>query len=134
MTYILITITKTPDIVRAWLKGAMKIRCAVALAGKMGVFKMRTTKDPINLTFRLSRTIEFTCISFDSFPEVIGLCGVDLMQDAQDVNHTIERCGNNSWGELPRGPVVIVGAPDPETGEFTDLPESFISEMPIEDQ
>lgn len=110
----------------------MPIRCAVASAGKMGVFDLRQSFDPVDLVRILTGAHEFTTIFFDSFPKVVGLCGVDLGNHTLQcaVNHTIGRCGNNSWGSLPRGSVVIVGSPDPNTGEFTNLPQSFIDEMP----
>ena len=110
----------------------MPIRCAVAPAGEMGVFDVHPTYDPVDLLRILSGAYEFTLITFPSFPEVVGLCGVDLGDHTLQcaVNETISRCGNNSWGSLPRGPVVIVGVPGPDTGEFTDLPQSFIDEMP----
>ena len=110
----------------------MKFKCAVAPAGKKGLFKMCLTHDANALILQLSGAVEYTCIFFGSFPDVVGLCGVDLRNGKNNINHTVERCGGNSWGELPLGPVVIVGAPNPNTGDFTDLPQSFIDEMPFE--
>lgn len=109
------------------------VRCAVADAGPMGLMRIVSTNDPEALVMREVDCNAVTWLYFQSFPGVVALCGVDIPDTGQVINHTIERCGNNTWGDLPLGFVCLVGALDTDTGHYTDLPDSFINEMPLED-